>query len=96
MSGGTFDYSQHHINQIASDIEQYIAVNDCKELDRYDDPIGHNYPPEIIEKFKEAVIALQRAAIMAQRIDYLIAGDDGEQSFLKRWDQELTEHGNRN
>jgi len=32
---------------------------------------------------------LRKAAIYAQRIDWLLSGDDGEESFLERLKEEL-------
>jgi hypothetical protein len=49
----------------------------------------HKYPDEVIEKFKEAIVILRKAEIYAQRIDWLVSGDDGEESFLRRLKEEL-------
>jgi hypothetical protein len=38
---------------------------------------------------KEAVKALKIAQVYAQRVDWLLSGDDGEESFLSRLDDEL-------
>jgi nicotinic acid mononucleotide adenylyltransferase len=89
MSGGHFDYRQLHIRRIMEDVEKIIRDNDSTELDEWDSRIGYGYTPETIEKFQEAVVTLKRAAIMAQRIDWLLSGDDGEESFHERWDEEL-------
>lgn len=76
MSGGAFDYKQFYIEQIAEDIES--------EIDRRD------YSDEVIEKFKEAVRILNKAEIYAQRIDWLLSGDDSEESFIKRLKEDLS------
>jgi len=34
---------------------------------------------------------LKKAKIYAQRVDYLLSGDDGEESFLRRLKEELCE-----
>lgn len=49
----------------------------------------HKYPDEVIEKFKEAIVFLRKAEIYAQRVDWLVSGDDGEESFLKRLKEDL-------
>lgn len=85
MSGGHFDYNQYRVRQIAEDIERLIAING--QLDK--DGWGHDYPPGIIERFKEAAHTLERAADMAQRVDWLVSGDDGPDSFMERWDAEV-------
>lgn len=87
MSGGHFDYKQYHIDDIVREIEDLIETNDwtdgwgCKR----------GYSEETLAKFKEALTTLRRAAIMAQRIDWLVSGDDGENTFYKRWEEELNE-----
>jgi len=84
MSGGHFDYNQHHINDIAMEIESIIENNNNKDIDEYGQTIGYFYPDEIIKKFKDAVFYLKMAEIYAQRVDWLISGDDGEEQFLSR------------
>ena len=76
MSGGAFDYKQFYIRLIAEDIES--------EIDRRD------YSDEVIEKFKEAVRILNKAEIYAQRIDWLLSGDDSEESFIKTLKEDLS------
>ncbi len=90
MSGGHFNYDQYSIGQIADEIEHLIEINDSEETDAYGDRIGYSFPQDIIEKFKEAVQTLRTAQVMAQRIDWLVSGDDGEESFLRRWNDELS------
>lgn len=89
MSGGHFNYNQYKINEIAEEVKNLIDTNDSTAKDDWGYDISAHYPPEIIERFKEAHITLTKAAAMAQRIDWLVSGDDGEDSFLKRWDEEL-------
>lgn len=91
MSGGYFDYWQYHINRIADDVEQVIRNNDSKELNEWGDTIGCNYSAEVIAEFERGLRVLREAAIYAQRFDWLLCGDDGEDSFLKRLAQELEE-----
>jgi len=49
----------------------------------------YKYSDEVIEKFKEAVDILKKAEIYAQRIDWLLSGDDGEESFFRRLEEDL-------
>jgi hypothetical protein len=95
MSGGTFEYRQYQIGYIADVIEDSILNNgkERPEKPRYDWDSTHypEYPDEIIDKFKEAVKIIRTAQIYAQRIDWLMAGDDGEESFLKRLQEDLEE-----
>ncbi len=107
MSGGHFDYKQQHINQIADDVEKLIERNGREKTreelkdehwngpdwyERYpEDLYYYKYPDEVIEKFKESLTILRQAAVYAQRIDWLLSGDDGEESFLERLEKELSE-----
>lgn len=105
MSGGKFNYDQHRIKYMAEIVEHYIEQNgrpktreelkdegwiDPDWYRKYPEDLNHyKYPDDVIEKFKEAVVVLRKAAIYAHRIDYLLSGDDGEESFLKRLQEEL-------
>jgi hypothetical protein len=90
MSGGHFNYDQYRIGQIADEVERLIEINDNEETDSYGYKTGYCFPQEIIEKIKEAVQTLRMAEVMAQRIDWLVSGDDGEESFLRRWKEDLS------
>ena len=112
MSGGAFDYRQWHIEQIADDIEDLIEKNGRKKTndelkeehwhgpdwyEKYPEDLYHyKYPDEVIEKFKESLTILRQAAVYAQRIDWLLSGDDGEETFLERLEKELSELKNNN
>ena len=89
MSGGHFNYTQYQIGQIADEIKLLIERNQDESLDEFGDPVGLFYSKETIDRFKEAVHALQVAQIYAQRIDWLVCGDDAEESFLARLQTEL-------
>ncbi len=89
MSGGHFGYQQYNIHQIKESIQSIIDNNDDEALDSYGNKRGRHYSPETIKRLYAAVWALERAYIYAQRIDYLLSGDDSEKSFLERLDEEL-------
>ena len=91
MSGGHFNYTQDMIREIADEVERLIETNDSEETDLYGDKIGYSFQEEIIEKFREAVLTLRMAEVMARRIDWLVSGDDDEEAFLRRWDEDLSE-----
>lgn len=60
----------------------------------YLDELGREiYQPEYSEKtikeFKNAVRTLRMAQVYAQRVDWLICGDDGEESFHERLAEDL-------
>ena len=89
MSGGHFQYQQYQIEEIANEIDRLIESNDDETLNDFGERFGNEYSPEVIEKFKEAAHTLRRAAEMAQRVDWLVSGDDGEDSFMLRWEKEV-------
>jgi len=61
-------------------------------FDRYpEDKYYIKYEDEVIEEFKKGVECLNKAYIYAQRIDWLLSGDDGEEAFLRRLREELNE-----
>jgi hypothetical protein len=98
MSGGAFEYSQYRIRDIANEIEKEIYNSGRKKTEReikeekkyhYDrtfvpEPAHYEYPEEVLNEFKKAYTLLRLAEIYAQRIDWLLSGDDGEETFIKR------------
>lgn len=89
MSGGHFQHKQWEIGNIADEVEQLIITNDSEELDRWGDRKGCHFNPETIEEFKKGLILLRQAYVYAQRIDWLVSGDDGEDSFHSRLKNDL-------
>ena len=79
MSGGHFNYDQYKIGDIAQEIKKIVNFINS----------SNGYSTKTIRKFNEAIGVLHTAEIMAQRIDWLICGDDGENTFHERWDEEL-------
>jgi len=74
MSGGAFNYNDYHIHGIADQIEEIIRDNEERPV----------YDAETINRFRETVKLLRRAEVMVHRIDWLVSGDDGEDTFHKR------------
>ena len=89
MSGGHFDYKQYEIENIADEIEQIILDNDSEEKDEWGDSKGHHYSAETIKEFKIGLELLRKAQIYLHRIDWLISGDDGEDTFHIRLQSQL-------
>lgn len=81
MSGGRFNYDQYTISRIADEVEGFILSNDEEE--------GYGFTPETIAEFKKGLLVLRQAFVYAQRIDWLVSGDDGEEQFHKRLKDEL-------
>ena len=89
MSGGFYDYKQYHINDIADATEQLIKNNDSTDN-------SYCYSTETIKEFKNGLYYLQKASIYVQRIDWLVSGDDSEESFHKHLKEELDDYHYKN
>ena len=102
MSGGAFDYQQRYIEEIADDIEQEIIEAGREILKEiwaknhwyggsYDDSdrIYPTYERKTIDIMKRAVYVLRMAYIYAKRVDWMLSGDDGEESLVKRLEEDL-------
>lgn len=91
MSGGYFDHDQYKLGYIADSLEQIIIDNNNEEINDWGDKKGRFYSPETIKRFKEAEYYCRLAQIYAQRADWLISCDDGEDSFHRRLNEEIEE-----
>lgn len=103
MSGGRFNYQQSRLIDIIESIDEELEmqgklredVNDFFRKEFYEeypeDKFNYTYPEDIQGEFLLAKKILRLAYIYAQRIDWLLSGDDGEDSFRKRLKEELGE-----
>ena len=105
MSGGHWEYIQYRFTDIAEDIDKLIEKNgqpkteeELKENSWHDDDwyekypeenFHYKYPDEVIEEFKNGAEVIRKAQIYMQRIDWLLSGDDGEESFIRRLKEDL-------
>lgn len=74
------------VEQIKAD-NPWLDLSDKKQLEWY--KYNYNYSKEVIDEFKKGVELLKKAQVYAQRIDWLLSGDDGEESFLQRLKDDL-------
>jgi len=79
MSGGHFEYKQYGLDYIADSIGQEI-IDNKKEVDGY----CNNFSSKTLHLMKLGENKIREAAVFAQRIDWLLSGDDGEDTFHKR------------
>ena len=63
--------------------KEYIRKN------KHTKPNPFDYNKETIKELKKGLAILRKAYIYAQRIDWLLSGDDGEESFHERLKEEL-------
>ncbi len=78
MSGGFFDYSGN-LDSSADEIHKIILEN-------------KSFQGETIMKLKLAENVLRLAQIAIHRIDWFMSGDDGEDEFNERWDEDLRDY----
>ena len=90
MSGGHFDHNQYRIEYIADEIEELIASNNDESLDEWGYRVGRGYSADTIAEFEKAIRCLRLAFIYAHRIDWLVSGDDSEESFHTRLKEQLS------
>jgi hypothetical protein len=87
MSGGYLDYSDWDIRNLADQIDNEIDRNRSTEKGEYGDDISQHFTENTMDKFREAVELLEKVSIMVNRIDYLLEGDDSEETFHELWDE---------
>lgn len=63
--------------------EHYAPTEDGEE------PYCHDWGEETLTEFRRAVAVLKQTRVYVQRIDWLLSGDDGEESFHERLKEEL-------
>ena len=96
---------QYRLTDVAEDIDKLIKQNgqpktdeelkedrwrDDEWYDKYpEDKFHYKYSDEVIEQFKVSSIMIKKAQIYMQRMDWLLSGDDGDESFLTRIDEDL-------
>ncbi len=87
MSGGAFDHHQYYMQDIIDEIDNVLKNKRVHDKDW--DTIRNNYSDETFSEFKKGVEYLRKGYVYAQRIDWLLSGDDGEESFHERLKEEL-------
>ena len=99
MSGGKFDYDQYKIRMIWEEIqneldkqgqEKQVAHWEKEYYDKYPEArFEEVYREDVQQIFKDGIEALKKAEIYAQRIDWYLSGDDGEDSLVSRLKSDL-------
>ena len=84
MSGGYFDYNQYRIRDIVGELNTLI------EQDVWDDVIDKD---SLIDIINITIAKGMVFEVLVNRIDWLLSGDDGEESFYNRLSDELAELG---
>jgi hypothetical protein len=91
MSGGHFDYKQYELSYIEDVLKDLIEQNDDETLDEFGDKRGRGYSEAVMNEFRTTLLLLKLARTCVHRIDWLVSGDDSEETFLKRLKEDLRE-----
>jgi hypothetical protein len=99
MSGGAFEFSQYKIRDIHEHIQNELdKQGQEKQVEFFEKEYYEKYPEARFEEvyrqdvqqiFKDGIEALKKAEIYAQRIDWFLSGDDGEDSLVSRLKSDL-------
>ena len=91
MSGGYFDYNQYVIGDIETQLEEFIKGFEKKGTygDEYDPYC--NIDDNFIRYCKDALYHLKMARIYTHRIDWVLSGDDGVETFYERLSEDIQE-----
>lgn len=76
MKGGYFDYEQCRMKNMVDRLASVIETND-------------QYSKETLAEFHKGLTLLMIAAVYLERIDFLLCGDDSEESFHTRLKEDL-------
>lgn len=76
MSGGYFDYEQCRMQNMVNRLASVIETND-------------EFSKETLAEFRKGLVLLMAAAVYLERIDFLLCGDDSEESFHTRLKEDL-------
>jgi len=106
MSGGRFEYVQYRLTDALEIIDREIErsgrpktaeemknefYHDSEWYEKYpDDKFHYKYPDEVIAEFKKGLEIIEKAQVYMQRIDWLLSGDDGEETFIERLNRDLS------
>lgn len=79
MSGGRYEYFQRRYewDEAIDDIQNQIDEN------------PNSFSDKTIGEFEMALVVIKTAKVCLHRIDWLLSGDDGEESFHERLREDL-------
>lgn len=88
------EINSYQIKKLANAISDYIQYIEQDEenyanvlwLEEITGPQNHD---EVMKELHNGIECLRKAAVYAQRIGYLLSGDDGPETFLERLKEDL-------
>lgn len=74
------------------ELYEYNSWTNKDWYEKYPEEKYHTkYSEKVIKEFKKALKVIKKSNIYIGRLDYLLSGDDSEESFLERLNKELNE-----
>lgn len=89
LDGAEIDDPEYYIKNYFMD-PQSPEANYIREHGRTI-PNTYEFGEETLKEFRKGLEVLKKAYVYSQRIDWLLSGDDGEDSFHERLKEELNE-----
>lgn len=101
MSGGHFEYSQYKIRDIYETIQQELDKQGKEKhkeslwmqkeyYEKYpEERFEHTHREDARQILKDGIRILKIAEVYAQRIDWYLSGDDGEDNLILRLKEDL-------
>ena len=84
MGGGYFEYQQYHLQDIVDKLREIkVKIENDEEYYKFD------RKQELLREISNGLDYLTLAGIYTQRLDWLFSGDEGEDSFFERLEEEL-------
>jgi hypothetical protein len=87
MSGGHFypEYVYYKMYDFANEVEDEIEKNGKPRNESYyGQEFYPNHDPEVIDYIKAQIPKIKKMSDIMRHIDYLYAGDHGDDSFMER------------
>ena len=78
MSGGHFDYYQFTMDDTIDDLKELLTEE-------------YNFSSDTIVRIRECIHHLEMGQLLLHRIDWMVCGDDSEETFHKRINEDLIE-----
>lgn len=84
MSGGHFNLTARDLENLSEELGEIPMYNRPGQEDYYD------FSGDTLERIAFASKLVYIAAKMLERVDYLVCGDDSEETFHKLWEDEVS------
>lgn len=92
MSGGYFDHSEWVFQNTADDLQHFVNKQWLYKENKVNPklPTGdwdHELSIKTLERIQSLVFEMQQVAEKFKEVDYLLSGDNSEESFEENWNE---------